>query len=240
MKIKIISFDLWNTLIIYKKDSIRKSRRINYIIKIASKYKRISYQEGEQAYDNAYEELDRIWKINARTPPPEEFLEMFGRIINVTFSEEETSDITQFIQQTILEKPPRLMNGAQKILHELSKDHRLTLISNTGITIGTTLRKVLKKKGLLHKFDLTLFSNETPYGKPHPVMFEKVLSTFAVSPENVVHIGDNEEADIAGAQATGMHSILLNRDGKKKSAADFTVKNLYEIPEKIRLLEKTR
>jgi len=224
-------------LIIYKKDSIRKKRRIDYIREIASKYREVSYKEIEYAYEKAYFKLDVIWRETSRTPSAEEFVALLGSMINLFFTADEIEIISEFIQQTIIESPPRLMNGALKIISRLAQDYKLSLISNTGITIGTTLREILKKKKLLDKFGIALFSNETPFGKPHPTIFQPLIDTFNVLPENVVHIGDNEEADIAGARASGMHSILLNSNGKVKSSADFVIKNLYEIPEKIDLLD---
>ncbi|RKY87190.1 hypothetical protein DRQ09_04835, partial [candidate division KSB1 bacterium] len=236
MKIKLISFDLWNTLIIYNKNSIRKKMRINYILEIIKHYKDVTYEDVENAYEEAYNELDRIWMMSSRTPPPEEYLEILGSILGIKFSSREIKDITDFIQKTVTDIPPGLMKGAKKILDELSKKYTLALISNTGITIGDTLRKILKMKGILKNFSLTLFSNETIYGKPHPVVFEKLLNYFNVSPENVIHIGDNEYADIVGAKNAGMYTILFTKNKNEKTTADFTIKSLYEIPEKLKVL----
>jgi ribonucleotide monophosphatase NagD (HAD superfamily) len=46
-------------------------------------------------------------------------------------------------------------------------------------------------------------------GKPEPAIFRAALDHLRSSPEGTAMVGDRLETDIAGAQATGMKTILL-------------------------------
>jgi HAD superfamily hydrolase (TIGR01509 family) len=68
--------------------------------------------------------------------------------------------------------------------------------------------------GLLGHFaDCRISSADVGYLKPHPAIFEAALRCLKARPDEVVFIGDNPEADIAGSQAVGMRAVM--RIGKK-------------------------
>ncbi len=49
------------------------------------------------------------------------------------------------------------------------------------------------------------------YLKPHPNIFKVALDGIGLSPEEVVFVGDNPVADVAGAQAIGMKAVLRQK-----------------------------
>lgn len=53
--------------------------------------------------------------------------------------------------------------------------------------------------------------------KPHPAAFREAAGKLGVDPAEVLHIGDREDCDVAGALAAGMRAALYHR-GKKPSA----------------------
>ena len=53
--------------------------------------------------------------------------------------------------------------------------------------------------------------------KPHPAPFIEAAEKLGVEPGRVLHIGDREDCDVAGALAAGMHAARFHR-GKKPSA----------------------
>ncbi len=67
----------------------------------------------------------------------------------------------------------------------------------------------LKAYGLLsHFIDCRLSAADVGYLKPHPAIFEAALACLGVRADEVVFVGDNPEADVAGAQSIGMRAIL--------------------------------
>ena len=65
-----------------------------------------------------------------------------------------------------------------------------------------------------HYFDLVLTSVDVGYRKPHPNGFLALLQEFNLSPSEMMYIGD-EQKDIAGANALGIVSVLINRSESK-------------------------
>jgi len=86
---------------------------------------------------------------------------------------------------------------------------RLGVVSN-GSDDGNA-RSLLEKGKSLDFFESVLTSAAFGRRKPDPAIFHAALSHFGASPEQSVMIGDNYDADIAGAQAVGMNTIWIRR-----------------------------
>lgn len=75
----------------------------------------------------------------------------------------------------------------------------------------------LEACGLLHYFsDCRLSAADVGWLKPHPRIFQAALQRLGVTPRQVVFVGDNPVADIAGAQNAGMRAVL--RSGRQDTA----------------------
>lgn len=139
--------------------------------------------------------------------------------------------VTAF-EETILAAPPPLEPGAKQVLTALTPTYRLGIISDTGITPGRVLRRVLESVQVLHFFRATIFSDETGYNKPHRRMFDAALTALGGTPATALHIGDLLETDVTGARRMGMTSVWLNRSGSKppiNHAPDFDVSALPNL-----------
>lgn len=111
--------------------------------------------------------------------------------------------------------------------------YRLGVICNTGMTGGRTLREVLERHGLLHFFDVTVFSNEFGWSKPEPRIFAHTLEALGgVAPGEALHVGDLEELDVEGARRTGLHAALYapRADGQVETDADLVVRDWRAFP----------
>ncbi|MGA2470433.1 MAG: HAD-IA family hydrolase [Solirubrobacteraceae bacterium] len=86
---------------------------------------------------------------------------------------------------------------------------RLAVVSNWDIS----LHDVLAGTGLQKAVDFVVTSAEAGHSKPDPAIFTAALARAGVSPEEVVHIGDSLEEDVAGARAAGIEAVLIARDG---------------------------
>ena len=86
--------------------------------------------------------------------------------------------------------------------------------------------------GLGEWFDFALNAHMVGHEKPHPKMFQEMLSQQQLQPEQVIHIGDNPDHDVAGAQQLGLRTIWVNLDQRQHNAgekADQVVTCLSEI-----------
>ncbi|MBS0375621.1 MAG: HAD-IA family hydrolase [Proteobacteria bacterium] len=69
--------------------------------------------------------------------------------------------------------------------------------------------------------------------KPDPRSFARLLAVAAVPAATLLHVGDDAEADVAGARAAGLQSAWVNRSGEPWPAAlpraDLEVADLGEL-----------
>ncbi|XP_057950146.1 uncharacterized protein LOC131145090 isoform X2 [Malania oleifera] len=104
-----------------------------------------------------------------------------------------------------------LPNGTYETL-SLLKDAgvKLAVVSN----FDTRLRKLLKDLNVLHLFDSVIVSSEVGYEKPDAQIFKAALDQINVEAGKAVHIGDDQVADKAGANAVGIDCWLWGKDVK--------------------------
>lgn len=83
-----------------------------------------------------------------------------------------------------------------------------------------TQRNKIKAMGIASWFCALSISGETGAAKPDRRAFTVVLEALGVSGKHVWHVGDSLAADVAGANAAGLTSVWLNRDGTLRSKSD--------------------
>ncbi|XP_066330330.1 uncharacterized protein [Miscanthus floridulus] len=92
------------------------------------------------------------------------------------------------------------------------------------IGADTTLRELKDAGDLeLSRFDAIVVSSEVGYEKPAPEIFKIALDQIDLEASKAVHVGDDETADKAGANAIGLECWLWGED----------VKTFSEIQERI-------
>jgi putative hydrolase of the HAD superfamily len=121
--------------------------------------------------------------------------------------------------------PPGLFSiETAAVLMRLKQDGAsLSLLSNTAFVRGRVLRKVLDDLGLAPLFDFQLYSDEEGWSKPNSKLFrlmaDKVMARRTdIRLSEIIHVGDNPEADMAGAAAIGIGSHLINSNDKPISS----------------------
>jgi FMN phosphatase YigB (HAD superfamily) len=112
-------------------------------------------------------------------------------------------------------KPKEAMHS---VLNQLfSSGYKLGLLSNAGDEAN--VQRLIDYAGIRHFFDPILISAALGIRKPDPRPFQQILDQWTLPPESVVMVGDLLEADILGAQRTGIHNIWL-RDGSSSDTSD--------------------
>ncbi|WP_339102765.1 HAD family hydrolase [Haloterrigena salinisoli] len=94
---------------------------------------------------------------------------------------------------------------------------------DVGVVTNLTTRVQLEKLaalGLEESIDLLLTSEETGREKPGSVMFTLPLSRLGSRPSEAVMVGDDIEADVAGANAVGLETVLFDPDLDTESDGD--------------------
>jgi putative hydrolase of the HAD superfamily len=153
-----------------------------------------------------------------------------GRL-NDTFFRMGTSfplDIIDSLAEAYIDFLPlnnHLFPGTIELLDYLKPNYRLHIITN-GFEEVQTLK--LRNSNIESYFQTVTNSERVGVKKPNPLIFQFALNQANSTPERSMMIGDNIEADILGAKAVGMHTLLFNPLGELHSEIIQT-SNLLEI-----------
>ena len=126
----------------------------------------------------------------------------------------------------------RLYPDTQEALARLRKAGVTLFVASNGE--GSVQRRRLALAGIGGSFEECFFSSEIGALKPQKRFFRQALAAAGIAQgKEALMVGDDEEADIAGACAAGLDSALLHY-GKKRPVS---TKARYAAPSLIRLVE---
>lgn len=242
--IKVVSFDLWNTILSGKDSKNFKEFRFENLKKIFSRY---GYELKKEDY---YSSIDKTWDIffngewleKRYTPTTSSSMRTFLSYLSIgNYPEKFFHEVVSFMESSFTSSEVSFVENMDILIKRLSLDYELVLISDTGFTPGKYLREVLKKVGIFDYFSLLIFSDEMGVSKPDRRIFEFVLKYFGCEPSEVVHIGDIPVTDIKGALDVGMRSVHFKKEtylfkDAEKLKADFLTDDPLEIENFIKSL----
>ena len=141
--------------------------------------------------------------------------------------------INSLAKEYILQLPNfnHLFDGTLELLDYLKEKYTLHIITN-GFEEVQTLK--MKKSKIFHYFTEVITSESVGVKKPNPKVFLHAMKKAGSSPKESLMIGDNIEADIQGALATGMKAIHCNFENTGIIPNNITsVRHLLEIKQYI-------
>lgn len=243
MGIKAISFDFWHTLFTEQAGlfTLYQKRRRSLLAEAVMSQRAIPHSELERACRVEAECHHRIWQEEHRTLDANERVIAILNHLDVALPDVALAGLVAGFEEGILEHPPVMVNGAREVLRDLAKDYRLGIISDVGFSPGRVLKRVLSTNGLLDVFDSLVFSDEAGRAKPHIEVFEATARSLAVSPSEIVHVGDLERTDILGAKRAGFHAIrftgITPMEEDETTVADFVTDELTDIPRLVEMFD---
>src|SRR5690242_10528005 len=101
----------------------------------------------------------------------------------------------------------QLFPEVKPVISKVANRYRLGVLSN----FDSRLHTILADLGLAHFFEHVVVSSEVGAEKPSPRMFAEAVDRFDVLAEEVLHVGDEAEADWRGASAAGLRVFELRR-----------------------------
>jgi HAD superfamily hydrolase (TIGR01549 family) len=126
-----------------------------------------------------------------------------------------TSELCQLIADDMTDEKEahvRPFDGALEVLQRLREQgQRMALLTNC---CSLFQRRKLQRYALEPLFELILIEGELGYGKPDARVFRAALQHFSVSAADAWMIGDNLDADIAGAQEVGITGVWHDAAGR--------------------------
>lgn len=247
MKLKLITIDFWNTLFNSSNGINRNSVRQHVFAGEISKLDiKVSKEEFQNAIQQSWQFFNDIWMNQQRTPETYETIEYLWNYLKLPPNPESINIVAKSFAESIIDYPPKLMDNAFEAINQLKNEgYKIGLISDTGFTPGSILKKVMDNAGVLNLFDAFSFSDETGVSKPHAKAFTTLLDYFNITPSEALHIGDIEKTDIVGAKSLGMNAIrfsgdetaVLNKDNPKVSTADAEIHDWSEFISKLKEIE---
>jgi len=125
------------------------------------------------------------------------------------------------------------IDGIQAFLNELATDYRLSILSNTHYP--ALIHDNLSRMEATPYFKHILTSVEFGWRKPHPSIFQQVLTDLTITANNALYIGDTYTDDYEGAKAAGIRAILIDPQDMYPDVVD-RISSLFEL-RRILLLE---
>jgi FMN hydrolase / 5-amino-6-(5-phospho-D-ribitylamino)uracil phosphatase len=143
------------------------------------------------------------------------------------YPEQQALDGARIAFQAFLEERHRveLYEEALEVLELLAREYTLGALTNGNADIYKT--------DAGEYFDFAFLAEEVGASKPAPDMFQAAIEAAGVEPQQIIHVGDNPEHDIAGARQLGMHTVWMNSQDQEwpgDHRADQEIDNLQQLP----------
>ncbi|MFB6123682.1 MAG: HAD family hydrolase [Haloferacaceae archaeon] len=100
--------------------------------------------------------------------------------------------------------------GVESMLADLREQYRLGLLTNGPVVAQ---RSKLRELGWEDVFDVALVTGDLPSGKPDAAAFEALLDALGTTAAKTAFVGDDAEADVAGASDAGLRAIQVRFPG---------------------------
>ena len=121
-----------------------------------------------------------------------------------------------------------LFEDAATALSILSQDYLLGALTNGNADV--------RKTPIASYFSYAWRAEEFGISKPDTLLFHRVFEQAGVSANEVIHVGDCHDNDVAGAVAAGAQAVWFSPDGGTSDIADAIVTNLADLPNAIEAL----
>ena len=138
-------------------------------------------------------------------------------------------------------------NSLAAVLNELYLHHRfedIELYDDVLPTLGLLQRRYTlgivsngntypERCGLDGFFAFTVFGQDCGILKPDPQIFHIALQDAACSADQMLHVGDSLESDVAGAQSAGIYAVWLNRTNHRNcsdTVPNAEISSLAQLP----------
>lgn len=232
MSIRAITFDFWGTLFADRDSELRHAIRIDAFT-TASGLPRDSV---DTALHAAQKEFFRVHVEEQRTLLPMHAVEMVCQSLECTLPHDVKQRLAHIFGTVILQHPPALIEHALEAVQAAAARYPVALISDSGISPGSSLSQLLDRFGFADHLQIRTFSDQVGVAKPQATMFEETARKLGILPHEIFHIGDLEPTDIAGIQSVGGAAGLfaaVNRRFVETTRAEVTYHSWREFIDKI-------
>ena len=242
--VSALTFDLWDTLVIDDSDEARRSRlglpskaeaRVR-LVEDAFARRGLDRPRAREALATASAWCREEWEEQAITPALSDRLAAAYEAAGLKPDGELDALIHGFATMEVLH-PPEPAPGVHEALELLSSRFPLGIVSDAVVTPGRELRRILQQYGLLHYFQVCVFSDEAGRSKPHASVFHRAAAGLGVPVGNIAHVGDRVDKDVEGIESVGGVGVLYTGVRDRGRPHQHCVSDLRDLPGLIARLE---
>lgn len=207
---KHISLDFWGTLV-FSNINFRDER---------AKFLSLQLNKSEEQINLAFKEIGENYNyfqekgVN-NTPPIELFYEVL-EYLDININSIYIENLYESVLEIFITNSP-IINDKLKTLidNSLADGTTTSILSNTAFIPGTVIAKFLDDNFGVNYFSFKIFSDEEKIAKPNMGIFDlayektKLIYPFGINKNQILHIGDNYENDIVGAEKYGFNALLI-------------------------------
>ena len=241
-QIRVVTFDLWDTVFVDDSDEPKRLRqglppkpveRRELVHRFLSRHAPTDRALVDCAYDTTDSAFRHLWRHQHVTWPVEIRLRVLLAGLKRELPEDELKELVRLHEEMELRIRPELVPGVAETLEALRRRFTLAVVSDAIFTPGRALRELLAGYGLRNYFSAFVFSDEVGFSKPAPETFRRAAQLTSCRLDEIVHIGDREHNDIAGAKDAGCRAVLftgvVDRDSSH-TRADAVCRDFTDLP----------
>ena len=232
MRVKLVSFDVWNTLLDIE-------AMLSALSESLSEVTGIEEEETAGGVALARERIKRMRSKGVGNPERalEESQELLAEVLGI-----DVEPVKRAAARAVLRVGDEIvLPGAKEALEGVKRRGlKVTVTGNVMFWPGSYTRLLLERFGLMDYIDRTFFADEVKAFKPMKEMFEKPLRVFNVRPEEAIHIGDTKAEDFEGALRAGMWAVWINPEAegvRRMGERGFEISGVEGILEVLELVE---
>ncbi|MBI4558663.1 MAG: HAD family hydrolase [Candidatus Hydrogenedentes bacterium] len=228
MPIRAITFDFWRTLFRDANSEERQRLRVDAFTEATG----ISPEVAAEAMKITWKEFDRHHKEEQRTLRPEDAVRLTTEALGICLEPAIAHELAHTFATAILIHSPVPIEGALDAVRAAADRFPIGLLSDSGVSPGSSLKALLERHGFLPYLKVLTFSDEVQVSKPQSLMFETAARSLGVNPSELLHIGDLEYTDVVGAHAVGAKAALFAGDNTRHlgaTQADYTFTSWQEF-----------
>jgi putative hydrolase of the HAD superfamily len=241
VRLQAVIFDLGGTLVSTPAgdEEAKRSWELSYQA-LSARYPGAGWPDCE-AYVRAMSEAENAhWqrvRHEQRSSSPEDLLGDGFRRLGCQVEEEELLAALDGYAQAAAEWAATPFPDAHEVLRALRQEgYRLGLLSNTWWAAAWHNAHLATHR-LDDLLDVTVYTSDLPYSKPHPSTFLEVVTRLGVEPEACVMVGDMMIDDISGALGLGMRAVWKYNERWPRPAPivpTATITHLKDLPSLLR------
>ncbi|MBI4338161.1 MAG: HAD family hydrolase [Chloroflexi bacterium] len=227
-EVRAVFFDLYNTLARFWPP--REQVQAGVCTELGLEVGPSGLMKGYAAADAYLAQENARWPIRARSP--EEALAFWARyeqLVLLGAGLEVGEALAAKVWQRVRQQRYDLVLF-EDVLLSLDRLKAAGIVLGVLSNINRDGAKLSDSLGLAGHINFLVTSQEVGSEKPHPPMFLVALERAGVQAGQVLHVGDQWDSDVVGAQGVGIRAVLMDRYGAARERQGIaTVHNMAEL-----------